>query len=615
MASISLVMPRSRVARPLLRRALALFAEELTAAQRRAAVDALERRTARRVAEWFMYQGNVVVRVLGQAMAARMDAAAREGREAGRRLTEDSWADWDYLLNQIMYGRHPGGVGELREIITDGRTTAYATGAEEVFRALGLETLGMKIGVGSAEAVAHATREAAKQVTRINDTTRSQLRTLITQAVDNGWSWNRTAEAIIERYKDFAGKPLFPSKTFTSRAEMIAAYEIGDAYEAGGQAQARAAAADSLPMEKSWLHAGDDRVRNAHRANAAAGWLALDAPFPDGSERPPTDPGCRCAVAYRVRPGFFPERRPPGEGVPAAQGMFTPSALRPAIYGKGVAQSAYRTAESEAARLKAVALDGLYDEADRLYGEVADLKYMIASFEEEGRKLGPGVYADLERAEVAAEEALGRHTKAVNRLLSLPEKRWSPFTYRLSGFNRDEALSVAVTLEDVREFVSDKMLPAGTQVLVTQDAGLRAAATMNRIYLGATDAVTGDITPVFHEMGHVIEYANPRVQAAALAFRDRRTRGETPVRLSQALDASYDDREIALPDEFLDPYMGKLYPDYEMYDLPESTEIVAMGMEWMRLHPNVLARRDPDYFHFMYHLLRGNWDVLEGGRP
>ena len=314
--------PAGRVRRALTRFLAETRVVETRATRRDAAVGKLERETAVGGARWFVTQGEGVVAVLSRAMAARMAAAARRratesaarvrltgtGRvrltgSVGHRLTDDiSWNGWFFLLNQVFCGRHPGGMPALREIITDARATAYAHGAADVLDGTGL---GVRFAVGSAEAVAHARAVAAAQVTRITDTTRDQLRTLLTTAVESGWSWNRTGEAIIARSADFAGKPLFPSRTFRSRAEMIAGYEINDAYEAGGAAQARELAAEGVPMEKAWLNAGDARVRDQHRANAAVGWIPLDAAFPDGSARPPTDAGCRCAVTYRPRPDFF----------------------------------------------------------------------------------------------------------------------------------------------------------------------------------------------------------------------------------------------------------------------------------------------------------------------
>lgn len=288
------------VDRRILRVALQMFVEEVAAATRRDALDDLERRTAKTVARWFVFQGQVMVGVLEKGIGDRfavpvIESQLREGL---------SWSDWDYLINQVLHGDHPGGLGALREIITGPVKTAYVAGADSLGDLMA--RYGIRFAVGSPEAIQYATANAASRVTRIGETTRKELNRLLTAAVRDGWSWQRTADAIIEKYKDFAGPPLFPSKTYESRAQAIAAYEIGDAYEAGSEAQAhRLRLLTGMPLEKRWYNAEDERVRPAHRANADAGYIPMDAAFPgDGAQRPPTDPGCRCSVGYRVAGGL-----------------------------------------------------------------------------------------------------------------------------------------------------------------------------------------------------------------------------------------------------------------------------------------------------------------------
>jgi len=60
----------------------------------------------------------------------------------------------------------------------------------------------------------------------------------------------------------------------------------------------------------------------------------------------------------------------------------------------------------------------------------------------------------------------------------------------------------------------------------------------------------------------------------------------------------YSSHERARPDDFIDPYMGK---DYGR----RSTEIVSMGLEYMYADAAYFAQRDPEYFDFMFALLRG----------
>lgn len=141
-------------------------------------------------------------------------------------------------------------------------------------------------------AVAYAASHAARQVTRINDTTRAGINRIIMAAVDNGTSYTRVAAQLREAYEFSAG-----------RARRIAVYEMGAAYEQGKKMAADQMELQGLRMEKGWQSAEDSRVRPAHRENQGAGWVAMDAPFPSGDELPPSDSGCRCTILWRVAKG------------------------------------------------------------------------------------------------------------------------------------------------------------------------------------------------------------------------------------------------------------------------------------------------------------------------
>jgi hypothetical protein len=269
---------------------LARFLEATRRAEERRRVAVLEKRMARQVARWFVAQGETVVERLEPHLASRFDDNAAL-------FVQESIApsDWLWILSTVL----EAGAGELAQIVDVFAGSALMAGAGAVLDEF--DEMRATFSLSNPRAVAWAEGHAARQVTRINDTTRTELNRLLTEAVDNGWSWTRTAQAIKKQFADFAGPPLFPSKKFRSRAEMVAAYEIGDAYEAGKQFAAEMAAGD-FPMEKAWLSARDGRVRPMHQANDAQGWIPLDATFESGDFRPPTDPGCRCSLQYRRRP-------------------------------------------------------------------------------------------------------------------------------------------------------------------------------------------------------------------------------------------------------------------------------------------------------------------------
>lgn len=305
------------------RRALALYLEDTAAVQRRLAVDAVLPKFEKQIARWFMAQGKTVIQALS-AMADRFDrnaadvAALRgvlaEQAAPVRPLREDlSPAEWEYLLAQALFEDYPdwlawpdntqpppGSPSALSLILTGFMAAAFLSGSESVVLGSPIAQIDTRFGFGSDDAMAYARNRAAARVTGINDTTRNELNRLISTAVNDGADWKKLGRLIEGKYADFAGPPLFPSKKFHSRAEAVAAFEIGDAYEGGQWARIERQRGLGDAFEKKWLNAGDSKVRPAHVVNARADWVPMDDAFPgDGASRPPTDPGCRCTTIWR----------------------------------------------------------------------------------------------------------------------------------------------------------------------------------------------------------------------------------------------------------------------------------------------------------------------------
>ena len=151
-------------------------------------------------------------------------------------------------------------------------------------------------------AVRYVAEHGADMVAGVNNTTKGYLRAVIQQGVDEGWSYDRIAKAITDRYEEFAvGKPQLH---IDSRAHGIAVTEMGNAYEAGSRIVADSLGAYGLEMEKSWLTVGDGRVCSEQcEINEAQGWIPMAEPFASGHQQPLAHPYCRCTALYRRRPG------------------------------------------------------------------------------------------------------------------------------------------------------------------------------------------------------------------------------------------------------------------------------------------------------------------------
>jgi hypothetical protein len=176
-----------------------------------------------------------------------------------------------------------------------------AARALEVGALAQIADLAMKIrwDLKNPRAKAYLDNYGAKMVSGVNETTRGILQTLIGQAMEEGWSYQRTAAAITERFREFAiGKP---QAHIDSRAHLVAVTEVGNAYAEGSLIVARDLAAAGLVMEKSWSTVGDEAVSEGCLENEAAGWIAIEDFFPSGHQRPLRFPGCRCNLLTRIK--------------------------------------------------------------------------------------------------------------------------------------------------------------------------------------------------------------------------------------------------------------------------------------------------------------------------
>lgn len=204
------------------------------------------------------------------------------------------WYTWPMILALLTEAQLEAFlffVGPIDAAVLD----SMVTGAYSLWAEVAIEpTFSL---AASPEAVSYLQQHGASMVTKIDETTRGYIKTQVQRALDEGWSYNRTAKAITNRYKDFAiGKPQLHIQ---SRAHLVAITEVGNAYEQGGWEVAQYLQSQGLPMEKYWSNVGDDKVSDGCLENTAAGWIPLNDPFPSGHMRPLRFPGCRCGALYQ----------------------------------------------------------------------------------------------------------------------------------------------------------------------------------------------------------------------------------------------------------------------------------------------------------------------------
>lgn len=98
-----------------------------------------------------------------------------------------------------------------------------------------------------------------------------------------------------------------------------------------------------------------------------------------------------------------------------------------------------------------------------------------------------------------------------------------------------------------------------------------------------------DKTALFHEAAHLAEGVDPIIYTGSNAFIYGRAKGP-----QKHLGKGYDPDEYGLPDDFIDPYVGKIYRG-------DATEVYSVGAQLLA-NPEGLAwfmAKDPEHFNLM----------------
>lgn len=252
---------------------------------------ARERRLARLRAE--------LEEALARAFLAQGDAVIRQMDEIKAlwptEPNQPTFTGWERYFDDAVTATAPKFVKPLEKAVGQ----SLLMGALDLGRELMIQGA---FNLTNPAAARYIREHGAELVAHVTDTTKQYIRTLIAHGMDEGWSYDKIAQAMIDRYEEFAvGKP---QQHIDSRAHGIAVTEMGNAYEQGSRIMVEDLAAMGLVMEKSWLTVGDDRVCSDEcERNEAQGWIPAAEPFASGHQQPLSHPYCRCTALYRRQPG------------------------------------------------------------------------------------------------------------------------------------------------------------------------------------------------------------------------------------------------------------------------------------------------------------------------
>ncbi len=303
---------------------------------------------------------------------------ARAFRAQGRRFLTHFAALWDQLpghLDDAQWGRYLDLAqletrdlfdAAVRDAMSRAMTEGIRHAAEELPVTESLreaddeeiaQAWGISFDLKNPRAVRYLEDRGARLVSQVDATTRSYIKTVVTEGADKGWSYNQMAKAITDRYSEFAvGRP---QQHIDSRAHLIAVTEVGEAYSHGNYLVGEHLRDLGLSMEKAWDTMKDGRVSEGCAENEAAGWIPLDDAFPSGDMRPLRFPGCRCDLLMRRVEGVEAEPERPIQDPAARPGRPVPEEEAEGADFLAQAQGAYEDALGRGAQEEAAAIEDL----------------------------------------------------------------------------------------------------------------------------------------------------------------------------------------------------------------------------------------------------------------
>lgn len=252
------------------------FLEAATVAQKWRKMKPIETRLEKDMAKAFAAQGKAFVKAF-----AKLQGKFKES------ISDD---DWVGIYDDVAKTTEQLFINPIQRAVQ----LSLAAAAEELIGDLELD---YSFTLKNPRAIAYVEEHGAELVKGINDTTRGYIRTLIRDGVDGGWSYNRIAEELTNRFSEFAVG--VPQKHIESRAHLVAVTEVGNAYEAGNRIVVQDLQDAGLKMEKKWSTIGDENVSDGCRENEAEGWIPADDEHASGDMNPLRFPGCRCGELYR----------------------------------------------------------------------------------------------------------------------------------------------------------------------------------------------------------------------------------------------------------------------------------------------------------------------------
>jgi hypothetical protein len=205
-------------------------------------------------------------------------------------------------------------------------------------------------------------------------------------------------------------------------------------------------------------------------------------------------------------------------------------------------------------------------------------------------------------SEIARLSGVGAGAESIVRKMKFDPSLAVPIQGKTKTYAHDVP-ALETHVKEVVSLIGDKVIPPQKIALFqdTSPKGRRAyiKGTGNaptQINVGLARSAPELRKVIFHELGHLIEQANPQKADIALKWVKSRSPQKRPVplvKINPKSKAGAD--EVVYPDEFADPYIGRSYEKWKL----KKTEVISTGVEALSSPETAFMLYSKDREHFL----------------
>lgn len=246
------------------------------------------------------------------------------------------------------------------------------------------------------------------------------------------------------------------------------------------------------------------------------------------------------------------------------------------------------TREDKKADALALELKGIRRQIAAMQKNGQDCTSLAKYHNEKADEVNEWLFVQKKKLEDVCFERMLKFVESIRPRTSRTASEVATSVFSAGGLN---APLVGVGVRGLMAYPADMVEAVLTKKIQLSSADRASYCDMPRkMKLSHDDGVRTSI----HEFGHVLEYRCPIIKALEAEFFKKRTAGQEPEKLAKLTGKDYRRDELAIPDHFIDPYMGKLYN--------EGFELVSVGFEKFYTNPGELMQ-DEEYFKFILGLI------------